>query len=53
VLNEAPLPFKHHVFTTGILLFSKDEMLRHRIIDQVMKEYIDLKLTEKLSTEKL
>jgi uncharacterized protein YutE (UPF0331/DUF86 family)/predicted nucleotidyltransferase len=53
VLNEAPLPFKHHVFTTGMLLFSKDEELRHRIVDQTIKEYIDLKLTEKLSTEKL
>jgi predicted nucleotidyltransferase len=53
VLNEAPLPFKHHVFTTGMLLFSKDEEMRHRIVDQTIKEYIDLKLTEKLSTEKL
>jgi predicted nucleotidyltransferase len=53
VLNEAPLPFKHHVFTTGTLLFSKDEELRHRIVDQTMKEYIDLKLKEKLSTEKI
>jgi hypothetical protein len=53
VLNEAPLPFKHHVFTTGMLLFSKDEEMRHSIVDQIIKEYIDLKLTEKLSTEKL
>jgi predicted nucleotidyltransferase len=53
VLNEAPLPFKHHVFTTGMLLFSKDEELRHRIVDQTIKEYIDLKLKEKLSTEKI
>jgi predicted nucleotidyltransferase len=53
VLNEAPLPFKHHVFTTGMPLFSKDEEMRHRIVDQIIKEYIDLKLTEKLSTEKL
>jgi predicted nucleotidyltransferase len=53
VLNEAPLPFKNHVFTTGMLLFSKDEELRHRIVDQTIKEYIDLKLKEKLSTEKI
>jgi predicted nucleotidyltransferase len=53
VLNEAPLPFKHHVFTTGMLLFSKDEELRHRIVDQTIKEYIDLKLKKKLSTEKI
>jgi hypothetical protein len=25
--------------------------MRHRIVDQTIKEYIDLKLTEKLSTE--
>jgi predicted nucleotidyltransferase len=53
VLNEAHLPFKHHSNTTGMLLFSKDEELRHRIVDQTIKEYIDLKLKEKLSTEKL
>jgi predicted nucleotidyltransferase len=53
VLNMAPLPFKHHIFTTGMLLFSKDEELRHRIVDQTIKEYIDLKLTEQLSIEKI
>ncbi|RLF10221.1 MAG: hypothetical protein DRJ69_03420 [Thermoprotei archaeon] len=42
VINEAPLPFKHHVFTQGKLLFSKDESLRTTIVDETIRKYIDL-----------
>ena len=42
VLNEAPLPFKHHVFTRGVLLFSRDEELRAKVADLTLREYIDL-----------
>lgn len=42
VLNEAPLPFKHHVFTRGVLLFSRDEELRAKVVDLTLREYIDL-----------
>ena len=42
VLNEAPLPFKHHVFTKGALLFSRDEELRAKVVDLTLREYIDL-----------
>jgi len=43
VLNEAPLPFKHHVLTKGRLLFSKDENLRQKLADLTIRQYIDLK----------
>ena len=43
VLNEAPLPFKYHVLMQGKLLFSKDEKLRFRVIDETVRKYIDLK----------
>jgi len=49
VLNEAPLPFKHHVFTRGKLLYSKNERLRLRVVDQTVRMYMDLKkLTEEV-----
>ena len=48
VLNEAPLPFKYHVFTRGKLLFSKDEYLRSLIVNTTIREYLDFKLLEKL-----
>lgn len=50
VLNEAPLPFKRHVFTTGNLLFSVDEDLRLRAMDEALRMYYDL---EQLNTEAL
>ena len=47
VLNEAPLPFRYNVFTSGSLLFSKDEALRVRLVDEAVRQYLDLKrLTE-------
>ncbi len=47
VLNEAPLTFKHHVFTSGKLLHSKNEEVRLRVVDQTVRMYMDLKrLTE-------
>jgi len=43
VLNEAPLPFRFHVFTRGRLLFSRDEGLRSRLVDETVREYLDFK----------
>ncbi|MEM2902158.1 MAG: nucleotidyltransferase domain-containing protein [Candidatus Bathyarchaeia archaeon] len=44
VLNEAPLPFKHYVFTRGKLLLSRDEELRLRLADMTARHYADLRL---------
>jgi len=53
VLNEAPLPFRFHVFTRGRLLFSRDEELRARLADETVREYLDfayfLSLHERLN----
>ncbi|MEM2927064.1 MAG: hypothetical protein QXO94_06350, partial [Candidatus Bathyarchaeia archaeon] len=43
VLNKAPLPFRYCVFTRGRLLLSRDENLRLRLVDEVVRQYIDLK----------
>lgn len=43
VLNQAPLPFKHHAFTRGKLLFSKDEETRIRQVDETLRQYADLR----------
>jgi hypothetical protein len=54
VLNEAPLPFKHYVFTRGRLLFSKDEnacMLR--LVDEVVRQYIDLKQLKRFQSARV
>ena len=48
VLNNAPLSFKYYVFMNGRLIFSRDEDLRTRIIDKVVREYIDFKYFLKL-----
>ncbi len=37
VLNEAPLPFKYSVFTQGMLLTSKNEDLRSKVVDSVIR----------------
>ena len=52
VLNEAPLPFKHHILTEGKTLFSKDEKLRTRLANETIRQYFDLKLLTKYSTKK-
>ncbi len=44
VLNEAPLPFKYHVFTRGKMLFSRDESLRLKLVDETVRQYVDVKL---------
>jgi len=51
VLNEAPLPFKYHVFTRGKLLFSRDERLRATIVDGTVKKYVDLLELSELSKD--
>jgi len=43
VLNEAPLSFKHHAFTRGKLLFSKDEETRIRLVDEAVRQYADVR----------
>ena len=43
VLNEAPLPFKFHVLTEGKLLCSEDEVFRVKLVDEVIRNYLDLK----------
>jgi predicted nucleotidyltransferase len=50
VLNQAPLPFRYHVFTRGMLLFSKDEKLRLKIADETIREYLDLKALREKTT---
>ncbi len=47
VLNEAPLPFKYNVFTKGKLLFSRNEKLRLNVVNNVVRQYIDLLLLRK------
>jgi len=49
VLNEAPLPFKFNVYTRGRLLFSKDDHLRLRLVDEALREYMDLKLLREIT----
>lgn len=49
VLNEAPLPFQFSVFTQGRVLFSKDEGLRVRLVDEVVRKYSDLKFLVRIT----
>ena len=41
VLNNSSLSLKYQVFMNGKLIFSRDEDLRVRIIDRVVRKYID------------
>ena len=43
VLNNAPLPFKYHVFARGRLLFSRDEEARLREVSLAFRMYFDLR----------
>jgi len=43
VLNQAPLSFKHHAFTRGRLLFSKDEETRIKLVDETLRQYADVR----------
>ena len=49
VFNGAPLPFRHHVFAEGVLLFSRDERLRVRLVDETLRAYFDLRLLNELA----
>lgn len=51
VLNKAPLPFKHSVFTRGQLLFSKDEEERASVVDEVLRQYADVRMLNELARE--
>jgi len=53
VLNQAPLPFRHYVFTRGRLLFSRDENLRVRLVDEVTRQYLDLKQLVEIASRKM
>lgn len=44
VLNDAPLSFRRHVFTKGVLLLSFDEGFRLRMLDETLRRYFDLKM---------
>jgi hypothetical protein len=44
VLNDSPLPFKYRVMAKGKLLFSKDEGLRLKLVEETARRYMDLKL---------
>ncbi len=48
VLNKAPLPFRHRVLTRGSLILSGDEGLRTRLIDETIRQYIDLRQANKM-----
>jgi len=43
VLNQAPQSFKHHAFTRGKLLFSKDEETRIKLVDETVRQYADVR----------
>lgn len=47
VLNKAPLPFKHYVFIRGKLLLSKDEKTRIKIVEETLRQYMDVRLLNK------
>ena len=49
VLNEAPLPFKYSVFSEGRLLFSRDERKRVEVVDETIREYIDVLILRRYS----
>ncbi|MFZ8792471.1 MAG: type VII toxin-antitoxin system MntA family adenylyltransferase antitoxin [Acidilobaceae archaeon] len=51
VLNEAPLPFKYSVFSEGRLLFSRDEEKRVEVVDETIREYIDVLMLRRYSVE--
>ncbi len=42
VINRAPLSFKHHAFTRGKLLFSRDEEMRIKLIDETVRQHADV-----------
>ena len=43
VMNRAPLPLRHEVLTNGKLIISRDDGLRTRLLDETLRQYIDLK----------
>jgi len=49
VLNEAPITFRHAVFTKGRLLLSRDERTRIEVVDETVRQYMDLRMLRSLS----
>jgi len=43
-LNDAPLPIKYRVLAKGKPIFCRDEKLRVKLIDETIRQYLDLKL---------
>jgi predicted nucleotidyltransferase len=52
VLNEAPVTFKHAVFTEWRLLFSRDERARIEVVDETIRQYIDLRMLRSLCEDR-
>jgi predicted nucleotidyltransferase len=48
VLDEAPITFKYAVFTEGRLLFSRDERIRMEVVDETIRQYMDLRMLRSL-----
>lgn len=42
VMNKAPLPIRHEVLTKGSLIVCRDEGFRMRLLDETLRQYIDL-----------
>ncbi len=42
VMNKAPLPIRHEVLTKGILIVSRDDVFRTRLLDETLRQYMDL-----------
>ena len=44
ILNKAPLPFQHHVYTKGVLILSRDEKKRSEVVNLTLRMYWDLRM---------
>lgn len=43
-LNDVPLPIRYRVLAKGKPIFCRDENLRWRLVDETIRQYLDLKL---------
>lgn len=53
VLNKAPLPFQHHVYTKGVLILSRDEKQRSEVVNLTLRMYWDLRMLREQVTNDL
>lgn len=42
VMNRAPLQIRHEVLTRGSLIVSRDDGFRTRLLDETLRQYMDL-----------